>query len=100
MSADVARLRCVTMVELQKENLIMEAKYVVSIAGTLLYFDENRQPAPEFPHDAASESEKPAVKLIPTEEKPAAQADWNEALADFSSEQRNAAEISVVQSKG
>jgi hypothetical protein len=87
------------MVGLLQENTIMEAKYVVSIAGTLLYFDENRQPAPEFPHTAASEGDKPAVKLIPTEEKPAARSEWDDALADFSSEQREEAEISEVQSK-
>ncbi len=74
----------------------MTVQYVVSISGELLYFDAERQPAPEFPHDAGDADHKPALKLIPVEEKPAARPEWNEALARFTPEQRAAAEISEV----
>jgi len=71
-------------------------QYVVSISGELLYFDAERQPAPEFPHDAGDADRKPALKLIPVEEKPAAKPEWDEALSRFTSEQRLSAEISEV----
>lgn len=71
-------------------------QYVVSISGELLYFDAERQPAPEFPHDAGDADRKPALKLIPVEEKPAAKTEWDEALSRFTSEQRSSAEISEV----
>lgn len=74
----------------------MTVQYVVSISGELLYFDAERQPAPEFPHDAGDADHKPALKLIPVEEKPAARPEWNEALARFTPEQRATAEISEV----
>ncbi|MEJ7686786.1 MAG: hypothetical protein WKG52_07250 [Variovorax sp.] len=76
----------------------MTVKYVVSIAGKLLYFDGDRNPAPQFPHQAASKDEKPAVKLVPTEKHPAASSQWDEALKEFTSQQRAAAEISEVAS--
>jgi len=71
-------------------------QYVVSISGELLYFNAERQPAPEFPHDAGDADRKPALKLIPVEEKPAAKPEWDEALSRFTSEQRSSAEISEV----
>ena len=74
----------------------MTVQYVVSISGELLYFDAEHQPAPEFPHDAGDADHKPALKLIPVEEKPAAKPEWDAALARFSAEQRSAAEISEV----
>jgi hypothetical protein len=74
----------------------MTVQYVVSISGELLYFDAERQPAPEFPHEADDADRKPALKLIPTEEKPAARAEWDEALSRFSKDQRLSAEISEV----
>jgi hypothetical protein len=75
----------------------VNVKYVVSIAGELLYFDEQRAPAPNFPESAPSEAEKPALKLLPPAEKTAAKPEWNEALKEFSAEQRDVAEISEVQ---
>jgi hypothetical protein len=74
----------------------MTVQYVVSISGELLYFDAQHRPAPEFPHDAGDAGHKPALKLIPVEEKPAARPEWDEALARFSAEQRSSAEISEV----
>lgn len=74
----------------------MTVQYVVSISGELLYFDAERQPAPEFPHEAADADQKPALKLIPVEEKPAARPEWDDALSQFSKEQRLSAEISEV----
>ena len=73
----------------------MRLKYVVSIEGELLYFDEEHNPV--APLSADSESEKPDLKLLPTETRPAAGAEWNEALTNYTDEQRNAAEISEVQ---
>ena len=78
----------------------MTVKYVVSIASELLYFDDRRLPAPEFPRPARNESEKPALKLLPAADKPAAQPEWDDALKAFSVEQRDAAEISEVLSFG
>lgn len=74
----------------------MTVQYVVSISGQLLYFDAARQSAPAFPHDAENPDAKPALKLIPPEEKPAAQPEWDEALSEFTAEQRQSAEISEV----
>lgn len=74
----------------------MTVQYVVSISGELLYFDAERQPAPEFPHEASAPDQKPALKLIPVEEKPAAQPEWDEALSRFDKDQRLSAEISEV----
>jgi len=74
----------------------MTVQYVVSISGELLYFDAERQPAPEFPHDADDPDSKPALKLIPVEKKPAAQPEWDDALSGYSDEQRMSAEISEV----
>lgn len=74
----------------------MTVQYVVSISGDLLYFDAERQPAPEFPHDAHDAARKPALKLIPVEEKPAARPEWDRALSSFTDEQRQSAEISEV----
>ncbi|HUD31825.1 MAG TPA: hypothetical protein VMR43_02265 [Variovorax sp.] len=69
---------------------------MVSISGELLYFDAERQPAPEFPHDAEDADRKPALKLIPVEQKPAAKPEWDEALSRFTQDQRLSAEISEV----
>ena len=74
----------------------MTVKYVVSIAGELLYFDDRRVPALELPRPARNEAEKPAFKLKPAADKPAAQPEWDDALKAFSVEQRDAAEISEV----
>ena len=74
----------------------MTVQYVVSISGELLYFDAQRQPAPEFPHDAGDADRKPALKLIPVEEKPAAKPEWDDALARYTKDQRLEAEISEV----
>jgi hypothetical protein len=71
-------------------------QYVVSISGELLYFDAQRQPAPEFPHDAENENTKPALKLIPVEQKPAARPEWDDALSKYTKDQRLSAEISEV----
>ena len=73
----------------------MTVKFVVSIAGDLLYFDAQRRPTqPLAPPSGASGGEKAALKLKPTEQHPAASAAWDEALAAFSAEQRASAEIS------
>jgi len=74
----------------------MTVQYVVSISGELLYFDAEHRPAPEFPHDADDTDRKPALKLIPVEQKPAARPEWNDALSRFTPEQRSSAEISEV----
>ena len=74
----------------------MTVKYVVSIAGELLYFDAQRQPAPPFPEHADSEDSKPELKLIPPAQHPAAADEWDEALNTYSTDQRNSAEISEV----
>ncbi len=74
----------------------MTVKYVVSIADTLLYFDAQYQPAEPFPEQATAAQSKPALTLIPPSEKPAARAEWNDALSSYSAEQRGAAEISEV----
>ncbi|MDB5877520.1 MAG: hypothetical protein JWQ41_934 [Variovorax sp.] len=74
----------------------MTVKYVVSIAGELLYFDADRQPAEPFPAKADSGESKPDLKLIPPAQHPAADDAWDEALNTYSSDQRNAAEISEV----
>lgn len=74
----------------------MTVQYVVSISGELLYFDAERQPAPEFPHEASAADQKPALKLIPVEEKPAARPEWDDALSRFDKDQRLSAEISEV----
>lgn len=71
----------------------MTVRYVVSISGELLYFDAQHRPAPELPHDA---DHKPALKLMPVEDKPAARTEWDDALSRFTAEQRSAAEISEV----
>jgi len=74
----------------------MTVKYVVSIAGELLYFDAERQPAPPFPEEAANEAEKPALKLLPPEQRPAAGPEWDGALQAYPAAQRESAEISEV----
>ena len=71
----------------------MNARYVISIAGELLYFDEQRQPTAPFPHEAAA-GNKPALKLVAPAERPASRSEWDQALERFSEEQRAAAEIS------
>lgn len=73
----------------------MSTRYVVSIAGGLLYFDADRKPVAAFAHEAP-EGEKPALKLVPPKEQPASGADWDEALSAYSTEQRASAEISDV----
>jgi hypothetical protein len=78
----------------------MTVKYVVSIADTLLYFDADRKPEAPFAPEAESVAKKPAVKLIPTEEHPAADPQWDQALSDYTDEQRTAAEISEVIGQG
>ncbi|VWX59318.1 hypothetical protein VARIO8X_160064 [Burkholderiales bacterium 8X] len=78
------------------------ARYVVSIAGQLLYFDAEKNPVEPFPDKAgdrgaagASEA-KPAVKLVPPDQHPAADPAWDEALKQFSDRDRASAEISDV----
>jgi len=73
----------------------MTVKFVVSIAGELLYFDAERQPTqPLEPRSGASGNDKPALKLKPADQHPAESAAWDQALASFSADQRKAAEIS------
>ncbi|RYZ12518.1 MAG: hypothetical protein EOO24_03065 [Comamonadaceae bacterium] len=72
-----------------------KVKYVVSIEGQLLNFDEQRQPAPQLP-SGTNTAQKPELQLIPQRELPASAPEWDEALARFSGEQRAAAQISVV----
>jgi len=72
----------------------MDVKYVVSIAGELLYFDQARQPAEPFPPQGGAD--KPDLKLLPPEQHPAADTGWDAALERYSAEQRQAAEISEV----
>lgn len=72
-----------------------KVKYVVSIDGQLLNFDQQRRPAPQLPRGADTER-KPELQLIPQRELPASAPEWDEALARFSGEQRAAAQISVV----
>lgn len=75
----------------------MNVKYVVSIAGELLYFDDRHTPVPELPRSGFSDARKPALKLLPVDEKPAARSEWDHALQTYSAEQRDQAEISEVQ---
>ena len=72
----------------------MDVKYVVSIAGQLLYFDAERQPTEQIEPKDGQAADKPEITLIPPAQRPAAQPEWDDALAQFSSEQREAAEIS------
>ena len=74
----------------------MTVKYVVSIADDLLYFDADRQPAPPFPDQAENEDRKPALKLVPPEQRPAAGPEWDSALHAYPAAQRESAEISEV----
>ena len=74
----------------------MTVKYVVSIAGELLYFDAERQPTQPFPATAESSESKPELKLIPPAQHPAAADEWDEALNTYSTDQRTSAEISEV----
>ena len=74
----------------------MTVKYVVSIAGTLLYFDAQYQPAAPFPEKAEDAESKPTLVLIPPAERPALRPEWNTALASYSADQRGSAEISEV----
>ncbi|MGI4777125.1 MAG: hypothetical protein ACRYGA_03250 [Janthinobacterium lividum] len=74
----------------------MTVKYVVSIAGELLYFDAEREPAPPFPAQPGDGEPKPGLKLLPPDDHPAAEAEWDEALNLYSTDQRNQAEISEV----
>lgn len=75
----------------------MSVKYVVSIAGELLYFDEERKPAAPLAAGGENQGDKPELKLIAPGIAPAAAAQWNEALSGYTPEQRHAAEISEVQ---
>ena len=72
----------------------MTVRYVVSIAGELLYFDAGRNPAPPFPDRVEDTDAKPALTLIPVDQEPAARPEWDDALTRFSREQRALAEIS------
>ena len=73
----------------------MTVKFVVSIAGELLYFDAQRQPTQplEAPSDTSGDG-KAALKLRPAQQHPAASSVWDQALASFSADQRQSAEIS------
>lgn len=74
----------------------MTVKYVVSIAGELLYFDAGRETAPPFPAQPGEGEHKPELRLLPPESRPAAEGEWDEALNLYSTDQRNQAEISEV----
>ncbi|WPB57354.1 hypothetical protein [Xylophilus sp. GOD-11R] len=71
----------------------MTVKYVVSIAGQLRYFDNERQPTEPLPRGVGGGA-KADLTLLPPDQKPAAASEWDAALAEFSAEQREAAEIS------
>lgn len=96
MSTDSGRAIGTQGFDIHLKGPVMTVQYVVSISGELLYFDAEHQPAPEFPHDADDTDRKPALKLIPVEQKPAARPEWNDALSRFTPEQRSSAEISEV----
>lgn len=78
------------------------ARYVVSIAGQLLYFDADKNPVEPFPDKAGDggasgvSQAKPALKLVPPEQRPATDPAWDQALKQFSDDDRASAEISDV----
>ena len=74
----------------------MTVKFVVSIAGELLYFDAERLPAEPLPSHADARNGKPDLKLIPPSQHPAAGSQWDEALGSYTPEQRGSAEISEL----
>lgn len=74
----------------------MTVKYVVSIGGELLYFDESRQSAQPLSSDNGAAGEKPELQLLPPGQQPAAGSEWDKALAGYSADQRESAEISEV----
>jgi len=74
----------------------MTVKYVVSIAGELLYFDDKRQPATPIRPEPGVVVRKPDLKLLPNSQRIAASQEWDGALGSYSAEQRQAAEISEV----
>jgi len=74
----------------------MNVKYVVSIGGKLLYFDESRQPAQPLSSDSGTVAVKPELQLLPPSQHPASGSEWDDALANYSADQRQAAEISRV----
>ena len=74
----------------------MSVKYVVSIAGALLYFDAARKPTQPLASQAGGAAAKPGLQLIPPAQRPAASPQWDAALGAYSTDQRNAAEISEV----
>ena len=74
----------------------MTVKYVVSIAGALLYFDVQRRPAEPLPHQAEGPDGKPDGTLIPPSQQPAAGSDWDDALGSYTREQRESAQITEL----
>lgn len=74
----------------------MTVRYVVSIADTLLYFDADRQPSAPLPDGQGEVAAKPALRLIPPSEHPAADPAWDAVLADYTDDQRRSAEVSEV----
>lgn len=74
----------------------MPVKYVVSIGGELLYFDESRQPAQPLSSDVGTVAKKPELQLLPPGQHPASASEWDQALAGYSADQRESAEISQV----
>lgn len=74
----------------------MTVKYVVSIAGELLYFDAERLPAEPLRSHANARDGKPDLTLIPPSQHPATSSQWDAALGSYTPEQRGAAEISEL----
>lgn len=72
----------------------MKTKYAIWIGGDVKYFDAQRNPSEGFP--AVVGSGEPPLLVWPLIDLDVAVADWDGALAGYSKELREAAEVRVV----
>ncbi|MBT2302423.1 hypothetical protein J7E70_18350 [Variovorax paradoxus] len=76
------------------DHKLMKTKYAIWIGGDVKYFDAQRNPSEGFPPVAGGG--EPPILMWPLVDLDVTKPEWDEALADYTMELREKAEVRIV----